>query len=246
MKKRPFPGTAIIMLLVLLGSARPADAQTAAPPEPTPAIKPSAVTATEPAFPVTVALPAPRQTGGMPLLTALKTRRSVRSFASQPLPQQLLSDLLWAAFGVNRKEEGKRTAPSSYNWQDISLYVFTPEGVWIYQAEPHALKLVKKGDHRKLAGMQSYVWEAPLSIVYVSDFSKMKQGEQTFPDDYKLLIAGIDAGHISQNVYLFCASEGLGVVARASVDAKAFAEAFHLPPEQRAILGQTIGYPAQE
>jgi nitroreductase len=182
--------------------------------------------------------------GGMPLLSALATRQSTRDFSPRPIPEQLLSDLLWAAYGVNRTEGGKRTAPSSYNWQDITLYVFTADGVWTYDAPKHALRLVKTGDQRRLAGLQSFVWEAPLSIVYVSDQSTMQQGEQVFPHDVKLLIGGIDAGHISQNVYLFCASEGLGAVARASVDGNAFSNAFDLPQHQKVILGQTIGYPS--
>lgn len=191
-------------------------------------------------------LPKPRQQGGMPLLTALAARHSTREFADRQLPEQLLSNLLWAAFGVNRPDTGKRTAPSSYNWQDIGLYVFTADGVWTYDAGQHALKQVKRGDHRKLAGLQSYVWTAPLSIVYVSDQTTMQQGDETFPDEYKLLIGGIDAGHVSQNVYLFCASEGLGAVARASVDAAAFSKAFNLPPEHKVMLGQTVGYPAED
>lgn len=190
-----------------------------------------------------IMLPAPRQSGGLPLLSALKVRRTVRNFLETPIPIQTLSDLLWAAFGINRAEDGKRTAPSSYNWQDITIYVFTAEGVWIYDVEKHALLPVKEEDCRATAGMQEYVKDAPLSFVYVSDFSKMVRGEQTFSEEYKLLMGGLDAGHISQNVYLFCASEGLGCVARASVDAAAFSKRFNLPDDQHVILGQTVGYP---
>lgn len=191
-------------------------------------------------------LPAPRREGGMPVLTALANRSSTRSYADKEIPEQTLSNLLWAAFGVNRPESGKRTAPSSYNWQDVEMYVFTKDGVWIYEHTDHSLQLVKSGDHRRLAGLQSFVWTAPLSIVYVSDQSTMQQDGQTFSDEYKLRISGIDTGHVSQNVYLFCASEGLGVVARASVDGDAFSKAFTLPPEQKVMLGQTIGFPEEE
>jgi len=215
----------------------------AAVPESADQVKPLSVGSN---IPDVINLSAPRQSGGMPLLDALKQRRSVRSFAQKPIEPQLLSDLLWAAFGVNRPDSGMRTAPSSYNWQDVTLYVFTADGVWTYEAAGHRLLPVRQGDHRKLAGLQSYVWDAPLSIVYVSDFAKMQQGDEPFPDDYKLRIGGIDAGHISQNVYLFCASEGLGTVARASVDAKAFAEAFALPPHQHVMFGQTIGWPSED
>lgn len=190
------------------------------------------------------ALPTPRQSGGMPLLSALNQRRTTRDFAQRPLSMQTLSDLLWAAFGVNRPEDGKRTAPSSYNWQDVTLYVFLPDGVWTYDADRHRLLPVLAGDHRVLAGMQGFVHTAPLSLVYVSDLSRMTRGDQVFSDEYKRMIGSIDAGHISQNVYLFCASEGLGAVARASVDRARFAEALELPSHMFVVFGQTVGYPA--
>jgi SagB-type dehydrogenase family enzyme len=196
--------------------------------------------------PAVIKLPPPSQAGGMPLMQALKNRQTNREFSDQEIPPQILSDLLWAAFGVNRPSEGKRTAPSSYNWQDITIYVFTPHGVWTYDAAKHQLLPQKTGDHRKLAGLQSYVWTAPLSLVYVSDFSKMTRGDTVYPERYKLMIGSIDAGHISQNVYLFCASEGLHAVARASVDKEQFAKAFELPDHMEVILGQTIGFPPEE
>lgn len=205
---------------------------------------PDEASAAEKAAPLAaVELPAPRQEGGMPLLSALKGRRTTRDFDGRAIPRTVLSDLLWAAFGVNRPEDGKRTAPSSYNWQDVTIYVFLPDGVWTYDAANHRLLPVRAGDHRALAGMQGFVHTAPLSLVYVSDLSKMKQGDQVFSDDYKRMIGSIDAGHISQNVYLFCASEGLGAVARASVDRDRFAEAFDLPPHTFVVFGQTVGYP---
>lgn len=191
-----------------------------------------------------ISLPAPRQVGGMPLMNALKLRQSTRSFSAKPLPEETLSSLLWAAFGVNRPESGMRTAASSYNCQDIILYVFTETGVWTYDAAANKLVSVKTGDHRKLAGMQDYVWSAPLSIVYVSDTTTMDR-KMTLDAEGKLSTASIDAGLIMQNVYLFCASEGLGCVARASVDKAAFAKAFNLPETHLVVVGQTIGYPAE-
>jgi SagB-type dehydrogenase family enzyme len=191
-------------------------------------------------------LPPPQTQGGMPLLTALSKRSSTRSFQDSPLPRQTLSSLLWAAFGVNRPDGNMRTAPSSYNWQDIDLYVFTAEGVWLYDAVNNRLKSVKQGDHRRLAGMQGYVRTAPLSLVYVSDTTRMTRGESTFSDHYKFMIGCIDAGHISQNVYLYCASAGLGAVARASVDREQFAKAFNLPTSHNVIFGQTVGYIAND
>jgi len=199
-----------------------------------------------PAWTGDAGLPSPRQEGGMPLLTALKQRQSMRSFSDKPLSMQTISDLLWAGFGFNREELGMRTAPSSLNVQDITIYVFTPDGVWTYDAPANRLLGVKEGDHRNLAGIQEFVWTAPLSLVYVSDFSLMKHGDREFTDEMKLTAASISAGHISQNVYLFCASEGLGAVARASLNREAFVKEFGLSANQRIIFGQTIGYPIVE
>ncbi len=189
-----------------------------------------------------ISLPRPTTGGGMPLMEALSKRGTSRDFSEKALPMQTVSDLLWAGFGINRPDEGKRTAPSSYNWQDIILYVFMKEGVYTYHAQENSLVLVKKGDHRKLAGMQGYVSSAPLSIVYVSDTMTMTRPDTTFSDHYKFMIGCIDAGHVSQNVYLYCASEGLGCVARASVDREQFSKAFDLPETMNVIFGQTVGY----
>lgn len=193
-----------------------------------------------------IQLPPPHTSGGMPLMETLRQRQSTRDFAEEPLSQQQISDLLWAAFGVNRPESGMRTAPSSYNWQDITMYIFTEDGVWTYDAGANMLRHVKTGDHRKLAGMQSYVYDAPLSIVYVSDTTTMTVNGKTFDDDYEMMIGCLDAGHISQNVYLYCASAGLGAVARASVDRETFAQEFNLPETDNVIFGQTVGIPNEE
>lgn len=196
--------------------------------------------------PADIPLPPPNREGGVPVREALMKRRSSRAFSEKTLPLQTVSDLLWAGFGINRPEDSKRTAPSSYNWQDIILYVFTPDGVWTYDAERNRLVGVKAGDHRALAGMQEFVKTAPLSIVYVSDTTVMEIPGQTFSDRYKLMVGCLDAGHISQNVYLLCASEGLVAVARGSVDREAFAEAFELPGTMNVIFGQTVGYSENE
>jgi SagB-type dehydrogenase family enzyme len=188
-------------------------------------------------------LPAPQKSGGMPLMEALNKRHSTRDFDTERgLSEQTLSDMLWAAFGVNRPESGKRTAPSSYNFQDITIYVFTEKGTWFYEADSHRLVQVSDKDQRKAAGMQEYVWSAPLSLVYVSDYAKITRPGMTFDEKYKQMTSAFDAGHISQNVYLFCASAGLGAVARASVDQEAMTQAVGLRPEQHAVLGQTVGY----
>jgi SagB-type dehydrogenase family enzyme len=188
--------------------------------------------------PQPVQLPEPRTDGGRPLMQVLKERKSVRTFSSRELSDQILSDLLWAAFGVNRPD-GKRTAPSAMNRQEIEIYVVTAKGTWLYDAKAQSLKPVAAGDLRSLAGTQEWVKDAPLNLVYVADTARM-DGDN---DKAKTLYSGADTGFIAQNVYLYCASEGLGTVVRASVDRPALAKALGLRPEQRIILAQTVGYP---
>jgi SagB-type dehydrogenase family enzyme len=178
---------------------------------------------------------------GRPLMQVLKDRGSSRSFSTKKLPLQMLSNLLWAAFGVNRPEEGKRTAPSARNWQEIDIYVSMAEGLYLYDAKKHMLSPVLSKDIRAMAGKQDFVKDAPVNLIYVADFSRM--GNAAKGD--KELYSAADTGFISQNVYLFCASEGLATVVRGSIDRGALAEAMKLRPDQKIILAQTIGYPKQ-
>jgi len=189
-----------------------------------------------------IALPAPRMEGGMPLMQALKERQSTRSFSDRKLPDQVLSDLLWAAAGINRPDTGKRTAPSAMNWQEIEVYAVLDGGAYLYDAKANLLKSVAGGDLRKLAGMQDFVSTAPLNLIYVADTTRMSRaGEED-----RSLYAGADTGFISENVYLFCASEGLATVVRGSVDRRALAEALKLPANKRIMLAQTVGYPGPD
>jgi nitroreductase len=184
-------------------------------------------------------LPPPRTDGGRPLMQVLKDRRSAREFSTNTLPAQILSDLLWSAFGINRPETGRRTAPSARNWQEIDVYVATADGLFVYDAKANALKTVLNEDVRALCGTQDYVKDAPLNLVFVADFSRM--GEAS--DDDKKNMAYADAGFISENVYLFCASEGLATVIRASIDRPALATKMGLSSAQNIILAQTVGFP---
>jgi SagB-type dehydrogenase family enzyme len=186
-----------------------------------------------------ISLPAPRMKGGKPLMQALKERQTSRAFSEKKLPLQVLSDLLWAAAGINRTDSGKRTAPSARNWQEVQVYAVMEEGAYLYDAKVNCLRAIVKGDLRKLTGRQDFVSSSPLNLVYVADYTKMKGSS---PED-QALYAGADTGFISQNVYLFCASEGLATVVRGMVNRKDLAEALHLPDEKKIILGQTVGYP---
>ncbi len=186
-----------------------------------------------------IVLQKPQMHGGMPLMQALRDRRSGRSFSSKRLPDRVLSNLLWAAFGVNRPSTGKRTAPSTMNWQEIDVYLATPEGLYLYDAKRHALDLVLAGDIRALTGKQDFVKDAPLNLIYVADLTKMAG----VPAAEQVMYSGVDTGLISQNVYLYCASEGLSTVVRAHIDYDALAEAMNLKSSQRIIASQTVGYP---
>ena len=180
-----------------------------------------------------ISLPTPHTEGGMPLMQALKQRHSTRAFSAQPLSLQTLSNLLWAGFGINRPD-GHRTAPSAMNWQEIDVYVTTPDGVYVYDAKANALQRVVAGDLRAVAGTQPFVKDAAVNLVYVADTVRTHGSVDSI---------GEDTGFIAQNVYLFCASEGLVTVVRGSVDRAAVAKAFKLRPEQRVTLAQSIGYP---
>ena len=189
-----------------------------------------------------ITLPEPRMDGGKPLMQALKERQSSRAFSTKTLPAQTVADLLWAAFGINRSDSGKRTAPSARNWQEVDVYAIMERGAYLYDAKSNSLRAVAKGDLRKLTGTHEFVITAPLNLVYVADITRMKGAA---PED-QALYSGADVGFVSQNVYLFCASEGLATVVRGSVDRDALAEALNLPEQKRIILAQTVGYPRTE
>jgi len=173
-------------------------------------------------------------------MQVLRDRSSSRSFSSGKLPLQMLSNLLWAAFGINRPDSGKRTAPSAMNWQEIDIYVATADGLYLYDSRGHQLQTVLAEDIRVLTGLQPFVKEAPVNLIYVADFSRM--GTTASQQD-KELYSAADTGFIGENVYLFCASEGLSTVVRGSIDREALAKAMKLRTDQKIILAQTVGYP---
>lgn len=179
------------------------------------------------------------QTDSQPFLQILAKRESSRAYSSQPLPLQALSDLLWSADGISRPTSGKRTAPTANNKQEIDVYVVMEKGIYLYDAKANMLKLVVPGDRRGATGIQPYVKDAALNLVYVADLDK--SGGKS--DEDKLLYAAAATGFISENVYLYCASAGLATVVRAYVDRPALAEIMKLRVNQKIILAQTVGYP---
>lgn len=188
-----------------------------------------------------IQLPKPEMDGGRPLMQVLKDRATSRSFSDKMLTDQDLSNLLWAAFGVNRPESGLRTAPSAVNWQEIDIYVSMANGLFLYDARAHKLNPVLKKDIRAATGAQEFVKDAPVNLVYVADFSRMGDRDM----EAKKFYSAADAGFISQNVYLYCASEGLATVVRGWVDKPALEKVMKLKPDQKVILAQTVGYPGE-
>lgn len=186
----------------------------------------------------TVKLPPPDTSGGIPLMQALKERKSTRSFSDRPIHPQVLANLLWAAFGVNRPD-GHRTAPSAMNWQEIDIYLASDGGLFLYDAQSNSVKVLSHEDIRGKTGTQNFVKNAPINLIYVADMSKVRRAS----GGNRTLWVGADCGFIAQNVYLFCASAGLNCVVRGSIDKPALAKAIGLRPDQKIILSQTVGYP---
>ena len=184
-------------------------------------------------------LPPPDETGGMKLLAALKLRRSIREYANKPLPAQILSNLLWAGFGINRPS-GDRTVPYWRHIMVIDVYAAMVDGVWLYDPKAHVLVPYLKDDIRADTGMQDFVATAPLNLIYVAHDERMMD----VPSEDRRLYASVDTAFIGQNVYLYCASEGLASVFRGAVDYAKLARRLKLPEHQFVTFAQTVGYPS--
>jgi SagB-type dehydrogenase family enzyme len=185
----------------------------------------------------TLPLPKPQVDGGMPLMQSLKLRQSTREFSDKSISNQSLGNLLWGAWGVNRPETGGRTAPSAWSHEEIDLYVFTKDGVFLYLAGKHALHRVLEGDHRAEAGGAPFTAVAGVSIVYVADHSRSPKTAVWEKENY----AYIHTGFIGQNVYLVAAAEGLGCVIHDSADKGAVAQLLGLGKSQQVIIVQSVG-----
>ncbi len=186
-----------------------------------------------------IKLPAPQIEGGKPLMQALKERKTSREFSLKELPLQIISDLLWAADGINRQDSGHRTAPSAMNMQEIDIYIAKADGLYLFDAKENMLMPVVAADIRALTGNQPFVKDAPVNLIFVADLKKMSKPSAEMVDFY----AATDTGFISENVYLYCASAGLATVVRGWVDKPVLAKAMKLRNNQKIILAQTVGYP---
>jgi hypothetical protein len=191
-------------------------------------------------------LPKPQLQGGRPLMQALAERKTNRNISDERLSPQMLSNLLWAGWGINRPGAGGRTAPSAMNVQEIVLYVFLAEGIYRFDAASHSLKPVLAGDHRAQTGSQTGVGKAPVSLVFVADLDKYSNSRGASVDTARRSAwSYAHCGFIAQNVYLFAASEGLASWFRAMIDAPALAKLLNLPATQVVLCSQGVGYPAK-
>ena len=171
---------------------------------------------------------------GLPVMTALQKRQSTREYADKKLELQDLSDLLWAAAGINRPESGKWTAPTAMNKQEIDVYVCLQEGAYLYHPKANSLEPVTKEDLRPaVGGGQGFVATAPVCLVMVADLSKFG-GE--------VLMPALDAGIVSQNISLFCSGTGLVTVPRASMDQAKLKSGLKLKDTQRPLINHPVGY----
>lgn len=178
---------------------------------------------------------------GISIMQALKKRKTNRNITDKKLTLQQLSELLWAADGVNRPD-GKRTSPAAMAIYSVDIYVVLPEGVYLYDVAKHQLGLIAKGDFRKLAGTQDFVYIAPVNLVYVLNFKGWQNARSQVSDEKRTLWVHCEVGFLAQNVYLYCASEGLGSTVRGIIDQKKFGELIKVRPEQ-VVLAQTVGHP---
>jgi nitroreductase len=200
-----------------------------------------------------IALPEPQKEGGKTVLASLWERKSNRNLREEQLPPQVLSNLLWAACGINRESgpmgRAGRTAPSGMNLQGVDLYVALPEGVYLYEPAAHRLSPVLAADVRAMTNRRPAAGSAPVVLIYVARTDiEIRPPPGAPPPERPMTVAmypcfgEVDAGFIGQNVYLFCASEGLGAWFY-STDKEGLAKALHLRPAQKVLYCQAVGYP---
>ena len=187
----------------------------------------------------TIKLLAPNTEGGMALLKAAQNRKSYREFAETNLSLEHLSEILWMANGINR-EDGKRTVPSARALYPLDLYAVLSNGIYFYNPETHELQPVVEGDYRNLTGLQPFVEKAPLNLVFIANFEKYEA--VNIPEEKWLYLAALDAGHCAQNVYLYCASEGLKSVVRAGAKEQELLAVMKLGEKHRFIVAHSVGY----
>lgn len=187
-----------------------------------------------------IILPAPEYGSGLPLMEVLQRRATSRSFLPEPLTMQEISNILWAANGVNRPELGLRTAPSARNAQEIDIYVFIEKGVYLYNAEKHMLMPIEHKDFRRELSDQKFFVDVPMVLAYVANFDKMEK----FSDEAKDFYSATDVGFVSQNVYLYCASAKLSTVVCGMFDKELVKKVLKIK-NGKPLLVQPVGRSAE-
>jgi SagB-type dehydrogenase family enzyme len=176
--------------------------------------------------------------GGRPFMEVLNERQSTRQFSERELEPRILAGLLWAANGINREAEGKRTAPSARDAREIDVYMLTPHGIYLYVPEGHRTKLIKPGDYRKEALVRAeFALQAPIVLVYVANSKKLEKFDAASREFY----SAMDCGFVSQNVYLYCASENLATVVLGGINKEALGKLLGLVND-KVLLAQPVGY----
>jgi SagB-type dehydrogenase family enzyme len=190
------------------------------------------------------ALPEPQKDLPFPLMQALENRRTKRKWTEAAVSEQDLSNLLWAACGITvratRTGKQKRTAPSAANCQEIRIFVALPEGLYEYDETNHTLVPRMNKDIRDKIGTQKMMKSAPVGIVFVSDYSRMKT-YLSKDDARKWFVSGTDAGFISQNIYLYCAAANLSTAVLGLVDREGLGRILGLSPHEKVVYTQVVG-----
>lgn len=189
----------------------------------------------------TIQLQQPKIDSGDALMKVFSNRKTERNFEDSNLSLKHLSEILWAAYGINRTDGNKKTVPSSLGLYPLQIYAFLSNGIYLYDPESHELKPVKEGDHRAITGTQDFVKDASMNLIYVADLKKY-EGKKYVELEDRRRIASLDAGHCTQNVYLYCASEQLKVVERGMVDTEMVMPLLALDDSYQLIIAQSIGY----
>lgn len=186
-----------------------------------------------------IKLPEPKQTGGCPLYEALSKRKTIREYESTPLTMQQISNLLWCADGVTRRD-GRRTAPSARNCQGIDIYVLTEKGTYLYEPQKHSLIMQIPKDLRRMACTRNaFATKAPVILLFVANYDRMTKMDDASREFY----GATDAGYISQNVYLYCAAENLGTVVMGAIDRDNLAKLLSI--HGKVILAQAVAFPVK-
>ncbi|MDR2084305.1 MAG: SagB/ThcOx family dehydrogenase [Bacteroidales bacterium] len=188
-----------------------------------------------------IKLLAPNIESGDALMKCMQARKSYREFAEKNLSLKHLSEVLWVANGLNRPAEHRRTVPSALALYPLDTYVILSNGIYFYNPEKHELEAIIEGDFRKLAGLQDFVKTAPVNIIFIANYDRYN-GNRKIPQEKQLYLAALDAGHCTENIYLYCASEGLKSVVRGGAQDAELLKVLGLGNNHQFVVAHSVGY----